>query len=121
MGEAFTRHSLRPLDVLEGMSIARPGAIRRGNAMACLVWLRCNLACGSLGPSFRGARNASELGIHFKAEHEAKWIPGSSFGRPGTTTESFVRCSRAGRLMLRCVMAPTSPFFIDSPRNRYKT
>jgi hypothetical protein len=37
MGEAFTRHSLRPLDSFsKGMSLrTNSGAIRRENAMAC--------------------------------------------------------------------------------------
>jgi hypothetical protein len=35
-------------------------------------------------PSFRGARETSEPGIHRAAKHEEKWIPGSMLAhRPG--------------------------------------
>jgi len=40
MGEAFTRHSLRPLDLFEGVSIAEPGRIppRECDLMSEYAW-----------------------------------------------------------------------------------
>jgi hypothetical protein len=39
MGEAFTRHSLRPLDFLEGHAASHSsGVIRRGNADVYLLF-----------------------------------------------------------------------------------
>jgi hypothetical protein len=50
--------------------------------------------------SFRGARER-EPGIHRAAQREEEWIPGSPFGRPGTT----MWLSRGGPRMRRTATA----------------
>src|SRR5689334_12232983 len=100
MGEAFTRHSLRPLDSIEGhVASYSSGVVRRETAKPCPLLFETWIGKETLSvipgrerserarnPYSRidvvGARSTSECAPHAGLW---LWIPGSRSARPGKT------------------------------------